>query len=160
VILAQHAEVVRQPDGTYQVRDLGSRRGTSSARARSTAQRCATATSSLIGPLRLRFEVTRPPALAIGEPDELPSCARVVEAQPRDRRRARFDRLLERVLETCFQLLRADRGMIIVYGPQSKTPCAMVARTRAGVRQRSRCRQRAEPGDGDPRAVPAHSRSR
>ncbi len=37
------------------------------------------------------------------------------------------------MLETCFQLLHADRGMIIVYGPHSKTPSATVARTRSGA---------------------------
>ncbi|MGH9888726.1 MAG: GAF domain-containing protein, partial [bacterium] len=43
-----------------------------------------------------------------------------------------LDRLLDRVLQTCFQLLRADRGVILVYGPQSKSPSATVARTRSG----------------------------
>ncbi|MEO7735183.1 MAG: ATP-binding protein, partial [Kofleriaceae bacterium] len=42
-------------------------------------------------------------------------------------------RLLERVLQTCFQLLRADRGWIIVYAPHSKAPVATVARTRTGA---------------------------
>src|SRR4029079_16813330 len=44
-----------------------------------------------------------------------------------------LDRLLDRVLETCFQLLRADRGVILVYGPQCKSPSATVARTRSGA---------------------------
>jgi hypothetical protein len=133
MISRNHAEVSRQPDGTYQVRDLGSRRGTfvGSRKIDSTALR--DGDELLIGPLRLRFEATRPPALAIGEPDELRKLRAVVELSRAIGVEHDLDRLLERVLETCFQLLRADRGMIIVYGPQSKTPCAMVARTRTGV---------------------------
>ncbi|TMQ11184.1 MAG: response regulator [Deltaproteobacteria bacterium] len=133
MISRNHAEVVRQPDGGYQVRDLGSRRGTFVGARKIDAAALRDGDELLIGPLRLRYETTRLPPLAIGEPDELRKLRAVVELSRAIGVEHDLDRLLERVLETCFQLLRADRGMIIVYGPQSKTPCAMVARTRGGA---------------------------
>jgi signal transduction histidine kinase len=88
----------------------------------------------LIGPIRLRFEaIARTASAVIPDSEELRRLRAIVELSRAIGVEHDLDRLLERVLETCFQLLRADRGMIIVYGPHSKSPSATVARTRAGA---------------------------
>jgi signal transduction histidine kinase len=126
-----HAEVVRQDDGSYHVRDLGSRRGTFvGARKIAEAPLC-DGDELLIGPMRLRFDSARPSRAT--DTDELRKLRAIVELSRAIGVEHDLDRLLERVLETCFQLLRADRGMILVYGPQSKSPSATVARTRSGA---------------------------
>ncbi len=43
-----------------------------------------------------------------------------------------LEQLLERVLVTCFQLLRVDGGAAVIYEPQSKAPVMTVARDRDG----------------------------
>jgi signal transduction histidine kinase len=43
-----------------------------------------------------------------------------------------LERLLARVLDTCFQLLRADRGAMVIYHPHSKAPFLTVTRSRVG----------------------------
>ncbi|HEX3757388.1 MAG TPA: ATP-binding protein [Kofleriaceae bacterium] len=131
LVSRNHAEVVRQPDGSYQVRDLGSRRGTFVGARRVEAAALGDGEELLIGPVRLRFEVGR--AAAVGEPDELRRLRAVCELSRAIGVEHDLERLLGRVLDTCFQLLRADRGMIITYAPGSKTPSAMVARTRGGA---------------------------
>jgi len=131
MVSRNHAEVVRQADGSYQVRDLGSRRGTFVGSRKVDEAALRDGDEILIGPMRLRFEAAR--ASSAAEPDELRKLRAVVELSRAIGVEHDLDRLLERVLETCFQLLRADRGMIIVYGPHSKTPSAMVARTRLGA---------------------------
>jgi len=95
MISRNHAEVVRQPDGTYQVRDLGSRRGTFVGSRKIDSAALRDGDELLIGPLRLRFEVTRPPALAIGEPDELRKLRAVVELSRAIGVEHDLDRLLE-----------------------------------------------------------------
>ena len=130
MISRNHAEVVRQADGSYQVRDLGSRRGTFLGTRKIAEAALRDGDELLIGPTRLRFEVTR---AAMNEVDELRNLRAMVELSRSIGVEHDLERLLERVLETCFQLMRADRGMIIVYGPHSKTPSATVARSRSGA---------------------------
>jgi signal transduction histidine kinase len=140
MVSRNHAEVVQEADGSYSVRDLGSRRGTFVG-ARKIADDPAPLSDGdelLIGPMRLRFEVARPArtTTATGgvtiETEEVRKLRAIVELSRAIGVEHDLDRLLERVLETCFQLFRADRGMVIVYGPHSKTPSATVARTRTG----------------------------
>jgi signal transduction histidine kinase len=131
MISRNHAEVVRQPDGSYQIRDLGSRRGTFVGSHRVDEAALHDGDELLIGPVRLRFEAVHVPAPS-ADPDEVRKLRAVCELSRAIGVEHDLERLLARVLETCFQLLRADRGMIIAYGPGSKTPCATVARTRAG----------------------------
>jgi len=138
MISHNHAEVLRQPDGSYFVHDLGSRRGTFVGAHRISKAVLRDGDELLIGPTRLRFEQTRAlgsvsPGSGAAESDELRTLRAIVELSRAIGVEHDLDRLLERVLETCFQLLRADRGMIIVYAPGSKTPCATVARTRTGA---------------------------
>ena len=130
MISRNHAEVVRQADGSYQVRDLGSRRGTFVGARKVAEAALRDGDELLIGPTRLRFELTRG---ATSESDELRNLRAVVDLSRVIGVEHDLERLLERVLETCFQLLNADRGMILVYGPHSKTPSATVARTRNGA---------------------------
>jgi signal transduction histidine kinase len=139
MISPHHAEVVRNPDGSYCVRDLGSRRGTFVGSRKVAEAALRDGDELLIGPTRLRFETARPAAMAsvaggAAESDELRTLRAIVELSRAIGVEHDLDRLLERVLETCFQLLRADRGMILVYEPGNKTPCATVARTRSGDR--------------------------
>ncbi|HEY0483310.1 MAG TPA: ATP-binding protein [Kofleriaceae bacterium] len=133
MVSRNHAEIVRQADGGYRVRDLGSRRGTFVGARKVDDAPLRDGDEILIGPIRLRFEVARMSSVSVGEPDELRKLRAVVELSRAIGVEHDLDRLLGRVLDTCFQLLRADRGMIIVYGPHTKTPCAMVARTRSGA---------------------------
>jgi signal transduction histidine kinase len=136
MVSRHHAELVRQADGGYQVRDLGSRRGTFVGSRRVESAPLRDGDELLIGPVRLRFEIGRASSASLGtgsDPDELRKLRAVFELSRAIGVEHDLERLLVRVLETCFQLLRADRGMIIVYGPHSKTPCAMVARSRSGA---------------------------
>ena len=133
MVSRNHAEVVRQPDGGYQVRDLGSRRGTFVGSHRIDEAALRDGDELLIGPVRLRFEAGRAATISGNDPDEMRKLRAVFELSRAIGVEHDLERLLDRVLDTCFQLLRADRGMIIAYAPQSKTPCAMVARTRSGV---------------------------
>jgi signal transduction histidine kinase len=133
MVSRNHAELVRQIDGSYNLRDLNSRRGTFVGSRKIAEAPLRDGDELLIGPIRLRFEMARVSSRLIGESDELRKLRAIVELSRAIGVEHDLDRLLERVLETCFQLLRADRGMIIVYGPNSKSPSATVARTRAGA---------------------------
>jgi signal transduction histidine kinase len=130
-----HAEIVRGPDGSYQVRDLNSRRGTFVGSNRVTEAVLADGDEILIGPMRLRFEASAQDASGLGgsEREELRRLRAVAELSRAIGVEHDLDRLLERVLETCFQLLRADRGTIMAYMPESKAPVATIARTRSGA---------------------------
>ena len=127
MVSANHAEIVRQPDGTFVVRDLGSRRGTFVGSRKVGEAMLHDGDELMIGPIRLRFEAT-----GGSDRDELRKLRAVAELSRAIGVEHDLDRLLSRVLETCFQLLRADRGSIIVFLPGSKTPCATVALTRDG----------------------------
>ena len=133
LVSRNHAEVVRQPDGSYQVRDLGSQRGTFVGVRRIEAAPLGDGDELLIGPVRLRFEAGSTAAPSPAELDELRKLRAVCELSRAIGVEHDLERLLGRVLDTCFQLLRADRGMIIAYAPGSKAPSAMVARTRSGA---------------------------
>ena len=138
MISRNHAEVFQHTDGAYYVRDLGSRRGTFVGTHKIVEQApLYDGDELLIGPMRLRFEELARPSRtitssALNEADELRKLRAIVDFSRAIGVEHDLDRLLNHVLETCFQLLRADRGMIIVYGPQSKAPSATVARTRSG----------------------------
>ncbi|HEY4058252.1 MAG TPA: ATP-binding protein, partial [Kofleriaceae bacterium] len=127
MVSANHAEIVRQPDGNFVVRDLGSRRGTFVGSRKVGEAMLHDGDELMIGPIRLRFEAT-----GGSDRDELRKLRAVAELSRAIGVEHDLDRLLSRVLETCFQLLRADRGSIIVFLPGSKTPCATVALTRDG----------------------------
>src|SRR4051812_8194745 len=80
MISRHHAEVVRQPDDSYQVRDLGSRRGIYVGTARVTESALQDGDELLIGPTRFRFEdAPDRDASVIGEADELRRLRAIVE---------------------------------------------------------------------------------
>jgi hypothetical protein len=140
-----HAEILRQPDGSFHVRDCNSRRGTFVGTTRITEAVLADGDEILIGPMRLRFDAAPAASNDRGRPTDAINAVSASEREELRRLRAvaelsraigvehDLETLLERVLETCFQLLRADRGTIMVYLPDSKTPCATIARTRNGA---------------------------
>jgi signal transduction histidine kinase len=133
MVANRHAEVVRQSDGTYVVRDLGSRRGTFVGSKKISEAPLVDGDELLIGPVRLQFELeAAKPVMATGDAEELRRLRAIVELTRAIGVEHDLDKLLARVLETCFQLLRAERGTIAVYVPGSKTPATTIARTRAG----------------------------
>jgi signal transduction histidine kinase len=132
MVSRNHAEVVRQADGSYQVRDLGSQRGTFVGSNKISEAALRDGDELLIGPTRFRFETARMLSVT-SDAEELRKLRAIVELTRAIGVEHDLDRLLDRVLETCFQLLRADRGVVLVYGPQSKSPSATVARTRSGA---------------------------
>jgi signal transduction histidine kinase len=133
MVASRHAEVVRQPDGSYVVRDLGSRRGTFVGSKKISEAPLVDGDELLIGPVRLQFEVeAAKPAMPTNDAEELRRLRAIVELTRAIGVEHDLDKLLARVLETCFQLLRAERGTIAVYVPGSKTPATTIARTRAG----------------------------
>src|SRR4051812_44138929 len=59
MVSRNHAEVVRQADGSYHVRDLGSQRGTYVGSRKIAEASLRDGDELLIGPSRFRFEATR-----------------------------------------------------------------------------------------------------
>ncbi len=126
-----HAEISRSDDGTYHLRDLGSRRGTFVGNSKITQTQLKHGDELMIGAARLRFE--DPAAAARDSADqELVRLRAVVELTRAIGVEHDLERVLERVLATCFQLLRADRGAIVVYQPNSKAPFITVTKSREG----------------------------
>ena len=128
MVSAAHAEIIRTDDGTYHVRDLGSRRGTFVGNRKITEARLRHGDELMIGAARLRFEDAGAPVAA--DDQELVRLRAVVELTRTVGVEHDLQRVLERVLATCFQLLRADRGAIVVYGPSSKAPFMTVTKSR------------------------------
>jgi signal transduction histidine kinase len=136
MVARNHAEILRGVDGTYSVRDLGSRHGTFIGANKVAEYALRDGDELLVGPVRLRFETASSTGSASSpqsDAEELRRLRAVVELSRAIGVEHDLDRLLERVLATCFQTLRADRAMIMVYAPKSKTPCASAARTRDGT---------------------------
>jgi signal transduction histidine kinase len=131
MVSAAHAEIIRTDDGTYHVRDLGSRRGTFVGNRKVSEARLKHGDELMIGAARLRFEDASS-AAEKADDQELVRLRAVVELTRAVGVEHDLQRVLERVLATCFQLLRADRGAIVVYGPNSKTPFMTVTKSRSG----------------------------
>lgn len=130
MVSARHAEIVEHSDGRFTIRDLGSRRGTFVGKQKIVERALRHGDELLVGPKRLRFEhhlATRAP-----ETEELIRLRAVVELGRAIGVEHDLERLLARVLDTCFQLLDADRGAIVIYEHQSKSPLLTVTRNRSG----------------------------
>ncbi|HEY6033158.1 MAG TPA: FHA domain-containing protein, partial [Kofleriaceae bacterium] len=109
MVASRHAEVVRQPDGSYVVRDLGSRRGTFVGTKKISEAPLVDGDELLIGPVRLHFEVeAAESAKPANEADELRRLRAMVELTRAIGVEHDVGKLLARVLQTCFQLLRAE----------------------------------------------------
>ena len=131
MISGSHAEIVRGADGEFVVRDLGSRHGTYVGSTKIEQVTLRDGDELLLGPVRLVFEAGSVGSIA-REVDELRTLRAVVELGKAIGVEHDLEKLLARVLETCFQLLRADRGVIVVYAPGSKAPTASISRARSG----------------------------
>jgi signal transduction histidine kinase len=129
MVSASHAEIVEAPDGTFEIRDLGSRRGTYVGSKKVTNAPLRDGDELLIGPKRLRFEHKVVPSV---DAEELIRLRAVVELGRAVGVEHDLERLLARVLDTCFQLLHADRGAMVIYHPHSKAPFLTVTRSRTG----------------------------
>jgi len=132
LVSASHAAIVKTADG-YQLRDLNSRRGTYVGSRKVTEAPLKDGDELLIGPVRLRFEDEDKATSHGNEPEELVRLRAIVELGRAVGVEHDLDRLLVRVLETCFQLLRADRGAIVIYQPHSKAPFMTVTRECSGI---------------------------
>jgi signal transduction histidine kinase/CheY-like chemotaxis protein len=132
LVSANHAAIVQTADGSYQVRDLNSRRGTYVGSRKITEAPLKDGDELLIGPVRLRFEEDREPAAVSDTEAELIRLRAVVELGRAIGVEHDLERLLSRVLDTCFQLMRADRGALVIYQPGSKAPFLTVTRERHG----------------------------
>ena len=130
MVSAAHAEIVRTDDGTYHLRDLGSRRGTYVGNRKVSEMRLKHGDEVMIGVVRMRFEDAA--STPVADDQELVRLRAVVELTRAVGVEHDLQRVLERVLVTCFQLLRADRGAIVVYQPSSKAPFITVTKSRDG----------------------------
>ncbi|MEO7735490.1 MAG: FHA domain-containing protein, partial [Kofleriaceae bacterium] len=138
LVSTSHAEIVRDVTGAYRLRDLGSRRGTFVGDRQVDEIELREGDELLIGPARWRFYAQR--AELAARPTPAPT--EVIDELTRLRAMAELSRaigvehdlrkVLGRVLDTCFQLLAADRGAIAVFQPGSKTPHVTLARERTG----------------------------
>jgi two-component system, cell cycle sensor histidine kinase and response regulator CckA len=139
LVSTSHAEIVRDVTGAYRLRDLGSRRGTFVGDRQVDEIELREGDELLIGPARWRF-CQRPAELAaapapvppIETIDELTRLRAMAELSRAIGVEHDLRKVLGRVLDTCFQLLAADRGAIAVFQPGSKTPHVTLARERTG----------------------------
>jgi signal transduction histidine kinase/ActR/RegA family two-component response regulator len=139
MVSSSHAEIVRDVTGRYRLRDLGSRRGTFVGARQVDEIELHDGDELLIGPTRMRFHTRlggSVPALAIpvagGAIDEMTRLRAIAELSRAIGVEHDLRKVLGRVLDTCFQLLSADRGAIAVFHPGSKTPDIALARERNG----------------------------
>ena len=126
-----HAEIRRGADGTFVIVDVGSRHGTYLGSKRVTEARLAHGDEVLVGPIRLRFEDA--PAAASPADNEIARLRAMVELSRAIGVEHDLERLVERILDTAFQLLPADRGAIMLCSPQTRRAFMTVARQRGGA---------------------------
>ncbi|HEY1549971.1 MAG TPA: ATP-binding protein [Kofleriaceae bacterium] len=127
MVSEKHAELARRGDGSIVIRDLGSRHGTFVGAKKVSEAVLHDGDEMLIGPVRLRVETASEAA-----PHELRTLRALFELSRAIGAEHDLQRIVDRVLDTCFQLLAADRGMIVTFLPGAKTPMATIARTRSG----------------------------
>src|SRR5690242_5392882 len=139
MVSTSHAEIVRDVTGAYRLRDLGSRRGTFVGDRQVQEIELREGDELLIGPARMRFHArgtTSPvPTVRAGGSnaiDELTRLRAIAELSRAIGVEHDLRKVLGRVLDTCFQLLAADRGAIAVFQPGSKTPYITLSRERNG----------------------------
>ncbi|HLL24744.1 MAG TPA: ATP-binding protein, partial [Kofleriaceae bacterium] len=131
MVSLSHAEITRDGNGGYHVRDLGSRRGTFVGNRKVSEHRLRHGDELMIGAVRMRFDDTAGTAAA-NDTQELIRLRAVVELTRTVGVEHDLGRVLERVVATCFQLLRADRAAIVVFGPSSKAPFMTLTKSRNG----------------------------
>lgn len=133
MVSSNHAEIVRDVSGAYRLRDLGSRRGTFVGTRQIDEIELHDGDELLIGPTRMRFHARTIGAIgATGAIDEITRLRAIAELSRAIGVEHDLRKVLGRVLDTCFQLLSADRGAIAVLYPGSKNPQLTLARERNG----------------------------
>jgi signal transduction histidine kinase len=140
MVSTSHAEIVRDVTGAYRLRDLGSRRGTFVGERQVDEIELHEGDELLIGPARMRFHIRSAPGPGLeqrrqaskGAIDELTRLRAIAELSRAIGVEHDLRKVLGRVLDTCFQLLAADRGAIAVFQPGSKNPYLTLARERDG----------------------------
>jgi signal transduction histidine kinase len=138
MVSSSHAEIVRDVTGAYRLRDLGSRRGTFVGTRQVHEIELHDGDELLIGPTRMRFHTRSMPEAALqaagfrGAVDEMTRLRTIAELSRAIGVEHDLRKVLGRVLDTCFQLLSADRGAIAVLHPGSKNPYLTLARERNG----------------------------
>jgi signal transduction histidine kinase/ActR/RegA family two-component response regulator len=143
MVSTSHAEIVRDVTGAYRLRDLGSRRGTFVGERQVDEIELHEGDELLIGPTRMRFHrrtfAPLAAALAHGRMastiDELTRLRAIAELSRAIGVEHDLRKVLGRVLDTCFQLLAADRGAIAIFHADqatAKTPHLILARERDG----------------------------
>jgi signal transduction histidine kinase/CheY-like chemotaxis protein len=144
MVSTSHAEIVRDVTGAYRLRDLGSRRGTFVGERQVDEIELHEGDELLIGPTRMRFHArgaipvaassasSSGGAAATSAIDELTRLRAIAELSRAIGVEHDLRKVIGRVLDTCFQLLAADRGAIAVFQPGSKTPHLTLARERDG----------------------------
>jgi signal transduction histidine kinase/CheY-like chemotaxis protein len=139
MVSTSHAEIVRDVTGAYRLRDLGSRRGTFVGDRQVQEIELREGDELLIGPARMRFHArgtTSPVPTVYGGGshaiDELTRLRAIAELSRAIGVEHDLRKVIGRVLDTCFQLLAADRGAIAVFQPGSKTPYLTLSRERNG----------------------------
>src|ERR1041385_7855376 len=145
MVSTSHAEIVRDVTGAYRLRDLGSRRGTFVGERQVDEIELQEGDELLIGPARMRFQAHGGIPTTTSTSRSGPQAG--IDERTRLRAIAEFSRaigveqdlrkVLGRVLDTCFQLLAADRGAIAVFHPGSKTPDITLPRERKGEESHS-----------------------
>ncbi len=127
-----HAEVIQIEDGTFCIRDLDSRRGVYLGSTKVKNAPLRDGDELMIGPTRLRFEAHDAVASTRGtgpvDVEELIRLRAVVALSKVIGVEHDLRSLGERVIATCFELLRADRAAIVIYEPQKKAPFLTIAR--------------------------------
>jgi signal transduction histidine kinase/CheY-like chemotaxis protein len=132
MVSATHALVTRS-NGEFRVRDLGSRRGTFVGVTRIEEAALRDGDELLIGPVRLKFDAgAHEPLPEPKDSHELRRLRAIVELGRAIGAEHDLDRLIERVVDTCFQLLPADRGMVLAFAPGSTQPLVTISRARSG----------------------------
>ncbi|HEX3762349.1 MAG TPA: ATP-binding protein [Kofleriaceae bacterium] len=137
MVSSNHAEIVRDLSGAYRLRDLGSRRGTFVGAHQIEEIELHDGDELLIGPTRMRFHsrpivAGTPAGSATGAIDEITRLRAIAGLSRAIGVEHDVRKVLNRVLDTCFQLLSADRGAITLLYPGSKNPQFTLARERNG----------------------------
>ena len=129
LVSANHAAITKAADGSFRVRDLDSQRGTYLGSLKITEAPLSDGDEIVIGTVRMRFEEA---AAARNDREELTRLRAIFDLGRTIGVEHDLGSLVARVLDTCFQLLRADRGALVIYRPRSKAPLLTMSRDRHG----------------------------
>ena len=130
MVSLKHAEIRATGGGTYEICDLDSRRGIFVGNRKVKTSPLVDGDELLIGPMRFRFELADGASTAT-DPEELIRLRAVVALSRAIGVEHDLTRLCDRVIETCFEILSADRAAIVIFEHSSKAPFLTVSRDRS-----------------------------